>query len=360
MTAIKHERGVVAVLKRRRGVLIVTGLLVLFPFAISLLVDGAGPAAVWNNAQGNARFLQGLAIEIFILGLFALSYDLLLGVTGIISFGHAMFFAVGAYGFGIMLKSFEMHWVLALLVVAVLAVLAALLFAILLPRVRGLTFALVTLGIAAVFWIVIRSSDLAQWAGAEIGLQGVDSPAWFLDTTNERFIFYLVTVAIVVLAYIVYTKIVDSPMGRVLVAIRENEDRALMLGYNTFWFKTLALIVSSLTAALAGALHTIHQPIVTPNVASMAFTVTVLLVVLIGGAGTISGALIGAAVFRLLQFYLDRWFGGASGLLIGGVYVMLVLYLPFGIVGTWRAKKFRIKEGRDRLRRIFEKAYSRS
>jgi branched-chain amino acid transport system permease protein len=359
MTAFISDRGLGALLRRRRGVLFVAFGLVLFPFVISVLVDGQGPSAVWGNATGNARFLQGLAIEVFILGLFAISYDLLLGVTRIISFGHAMFFAVGAYGFGIALKSFELHWVLALALVAVLAVLQALLFAILLPRVKGLTFALVTLGIAAVFWIIIRSSDLAEWAGAEIGLQGVDPPVWFLDTTNERFIFYLITVAIVVMVYVAYSKIVDSPMGRVLVAIRENEDRALMLGYNTFWFKTLALVVSSLTAALAGALHTMHQPIVTPNVAGLTFTVTVLLIVLIGGAGTVSGALVGAAVFRLLQFYLDKWFGGASDLLIGAVYVMLVLYLPFGIVGTWRAKKYRLQEGRKRLLALFERGLSR-
>jgi branched-chain amino acid transport system permease protein len=352
MTTATVDRGVVGVLRRRRGVLLVTAALVLFPFVISIVVDGAGLPAVWNNDQGNARFLQGLAIEIFILGLFAISYDLLLGVSGILSFGHAMFFAVGAYGFGIALKSFEWHWVMALLFVAVLAVVQAFLFAILLPRVKGLTFALVTLGIAAVFWIVIRSSDLAQWAGAEIGLQGVDAPVWFLDTTNERFVFYLVSLAIVMGVYVLYTKLVDSPMGRVLVSVRENEDRSLMLGYNTFWFKALALVVSSLTAVLAGVLHTMHQPIVTPNVAGLTFTVTVLLIVLIGGAGTISGALVGAAVFRLLDYYLDRWFGGASGLLIGLVYVVLVLYLPFGIVGTWRAKRLSLKAGRDRLMRL--------
>jgi len=149
-------------------------------------------------------------------------------------------------------------------------------------------------------------------------------------------------------------------MGRVLISVRENEDRSLMLGYNTFWFKTAALIVSSLTAALAGVLHTMHQPIVTPNVAGLTFAITVLLMVLIGGAGTISGALVGAAVYRLLNFYLDKWFGGASGLLVGLVFVVLVLYLPYGIVGTWRVKKAGIKEGRARLRRTFERLLSRS
>lgn len=331
-----YVRGVKGVLERRRYVLLAVGALVLLPFVISIVVDGQGPGAVVANDLGNARFIQGLVIEILILGLVAMSYDLLLGITGILSFGHAMFFAVGAYGFGIALKSFEWNWIVALIFVAVLAILQAFLFAILLPRVKGLTFALITLGIGAVFWIVIRSTDLAQWAGAEVGLQGVLPPVWFLDTTNERFVFYLLTVMIVMGAYVVYTKIVDSPAGTVLIANRENEDRALMLGYNTFWFQTFALIVSSLTAVLAGVLHTMHQPIVSPDIAGLGYMVTILLVVLLGGAGTIAGALVGAAVFRLLQYYMDRWFGGASALLIGLILVVLVLYLPNGIVGSWR------------------------
>ncbi|NNC73941.1 MAG: branched-chain amino acid ABC transporter permease [Acidimicrobiia bacterium] len=339
--------------KKRRLLLIATALLVAFPFIISLVIDGNGLGAVIANDDGNARFLQGLAIEIFILALYAISYDLILGVTGLLSFGHAMFFAVGAYTFGIMLKTHEMNWIAALLVVVIAAVLQAVLFGIVLPRVKGITFALVTLGLASVFWIVIQSSDLQQWAGAEIGLQGVQPPVWFLDTTNERFAFYLVTLAIVLGTYVIYTWIVDSPAGKVLNAIRENEDRALMLGYNTFWFKLLALVVASITASFAGALHAMHQPIVTPNVASLGFTVTALLIILIGGVGTISGALIGAAVFRLLQFYLDRWYGAASELLIGLAYVLIVLYLPYGIVGTWRARAFKIKAGRERLKRLF-------
>jgi branched-chain amino acid transport system permease protein len=337
---------------RRRGMLIVTGLMVLFPFLVSILVDGAGISAVINNDQGNARFLQGLAIEIFILALYAVSYDLILGITGLLSFGHAMFFAVGAYAFGIALKTFELNWIVALLVVLAAAVLQALLFAVVLPRVRGIAYALVTLGFASVFWIVIQSSDLQKWAGAEIGLQGVPAPAWFLDTTNERFLLYLVSLALVVVTYLVFTRIVDSPAGKVLTAIRENEDRALMLGYNTFWFKLLALVVGSVTASLAGVLHAIHEPIITPNVASLGWMVTALLIVLIGGLGTISGAIVGAAVLRLLEYYLDRWFGGTSALLIGIAYVAIVLYLPYGIVGTWRVRSLRFREGRNRLLRL--------
>lgn len=329
---------VLARITHRRGLLMATTLAVLFPFVVSVVIDRQGPGAVLTNEFGNARFLQGLAIEIFILALYALSYDLLLGVTGLLSFGHAMFFGVGAYAFGIAIKSLELGLGEALLVVVGAAIVQALLFAVVLPRVKGITYALVTLGFASVFWIIIRSSDLAEYAGAEIGLQGVKPPVWILDTTSNRFAFYLVTLGVLILAYLVVTKLVDSPAGRVLVATRENEDRAVMLGFNTFWFKVLALVTGSLVAALAGVFHALHQPIITPNVAGLGFTVTALLMILIGGLGTVSGAVVGAAVFRLLQYFLDKWLGGLSALLIGVAYVLLVLYLPYGIVGTWRIR----------------------
>jgi len=356
--AMTASAGPLAWLSRRRWLVVGVLALLAFPFAVSLIADGAGAGAVLNNEDGNARFLQGLAIEVFILALYAIAYDLILGVTGLLSFGHAMFFAVGAYTLGIMLKTFELPFGVALIVVLGAAIIQAFLFALVLPRVKGLTFGLVTLGMASVFRIIIQSSELADYAGAEIGLQGVISPSW-LDTTTQRFRFYLVAMFIMILVYLAYTRIVDSPTGRVLQAIRDNEDRALMLGYNTFWFKLVALLVGSITAALAGCLHTLHQPIVTPNVAGLGWTVTALLMVLIGGMGTVSGAIVGAAVYRLLQFYLDKWFGATSSLLLGLAYVAIVLFLPFGIVGTWRAKSFRVKEGRERMRAFFEKAASR-
>jgi branched-chain amino acid transport system permease protein len=338
-------------LKRRRVLLAVTVLAVAFPFIISL-IDGNGFDEVLMNEKGHALFLQGLAIEIIVLALYAISYDLILGVTGLLSFGHAMFFAVGAYTFGIVVKSFDFGLVAALVAVVIASVLQALLFAAIVPRVKGIAYGLVTLGIASMFWIVIQSTDLQKYAGAEIGLQGVKAPVPWLDTSTHRFTFYLISIAVLVIVYVIYSRIVDAPLGRVLVAVRENEERAEMLGYRTFWFKLVALLVASLTAALAGVLHTLHQPTTTPNIAGLGYTVTALLIILIGGIGTLSGAVIGAAIYKLLQFYLaglDKWVPGISALLIGITYILVVLYLPFGVVGTWRAKALDIARGRRRL-----------
>jgi branched-chain amino acid transport system permease protein len=323
------------------------GLLVL-PFVIAIL-NGQSASAVLGNETGTARFIQGLLIEVFILGVYALSYDLILGITGLLSFGHAMFFAVGAYTTGIMLKTFEWGLLPTIGAVIVAGILNALLFALVLPRVKGITFALVTLGLASVFHIVVQSSELSEWTGADVGLQGVIKPA-ILDTSTERFRFYVVALIFMFVAYLIYRRFVDSPTGRVCVATRENENRALMLGYNTFYFKLIALVVASITAGLAGFLHALHQPIISPNIAGLGWTVAALLMILIGGVGTLSGALIGAAVFRLLEFYLDRWFEAYAPFILGLIYILLVLFVPYGIVGTWRARGFNIREGRQRLR----------
>lgn len=332
-----------------RTSLIILVLLLLLPFIVGLF-DGASPAAVWNNLSGNSKFIQGLAIEIFILALYALSYDVIFGITGLLSFGHSMFFAVGAYLTGIAIKSFDLSLAAAFGIVVIASILQALLFGLVLPRVKGITFALVTLGIASVFHIVIMSSELGKYTGADVGLQGMIVPG-FISPANERLRFYFATLAILILIFLLYQRFVNSPTGRVCIAIRENENRAQMLGYNTFYFKLAALTLSSFTAALAGFLHTLYQPIVSPNVASLGFTVTALLIILIGGVGTLNGALIGAAVYRLLDFGLRRYIGESASFINGAVYVAFVLFIPFGIVGTWRMKSFQVKQRWEQILR---------
>jgi branched-chain amino acid transport system permease protein len=326
--------------------------LVLLPFLIGLL-DGASPAAVLDNQSGNSKFIQGLAIEIFILALYALSFDLIFGITGLLSFGHSMFFGVGAYLTGIAIKSFDLSLPAALGLILLAAIAQAVLFGLVLPRVKGITFALVTLGIASVFHIIVMSSELGPYTGADVGLQGVIVPS-YISPANERLRFYFVALTVLILVYLLYRRFVDSPTGRVCIAIRENESRARMLGYNTFYFKLAALLLSSLTAVLAGFLHTLYQPIVSPNVAGLGFTVTALLIILIGGVGTLNGALVGAAVYRLLDFGLRRYVGESASFINGAIYVAFVLFIPFGIVGTWRLKSLQIKQGWKRLLQMFE------
>ena len=114
----------------------------------------------------------------------------------------------------------------------------------------------------------------------------------------------------------------------------------IQIGYNTFYFKLIVLVISSVTATYAGFLHTLHQPIVSPSIAGLGWTVAALLMILMGGMGTLAGAYVGAAVFRLLEFFLDKWFGESASFLLGVIYVLLVLFVPYGIVGTWRMRSW--------------------
>jgi len=324
-------------LREYRSIWIFLLVMLALPFVVGLF-EGSSPAIVWQNEGSYSKFIQGLGIEIFILALFALSYDLLFGITGLLSFGHAMFFAVAAYGTGILLKFTGLPFLVILALIFLLSILQALLFSLVLPRVKGITFALVTLGMATVFHIVITSTDLQKFTGSDVGLQGYPVPD-FLNPAVEKFRFYVIALVILVLMFILYKTFVKSPTGRVCVAIRENEDRARMLGFNTANFKILAMLISSFTAATAGTLHALYQPAVIPSIADLGFTVTGLLIVLIGGVGTLSGAIVGAFVYKLLDFGLRRFIGEGASFILGAIYVVFVLFIPYGIVGTWMLRR---------------------
>lgn len=340
--------------RQNRPIMITGVVLLALPFVIGL-IEGSSPAVIWANGGSISRFVEGMGIEIFILALFALSYDLLFGITGLLSFGHAMFFGVAAYLTGISLKTLDLPFLAIIGLVIVVAVLQALLFGVVLPRVKGITFALVTLGMASVFHIIIMSSDLGAYTGADVGLQGVVPPD-FLNATNERLRYYAIVLVILLLFYLLYRRFIVSPTGRVCIAIRENEGRAKMLGYNTATFKYTVLIISSLTASTAGMLHALYQPIISPNIADLGYTVTALLIVLIGGVGTLSGALVGAFIFRLLDFGLRRLIGEGASFVIGAVYIFFVLFIPYGIVGTWQLKRFNRRQGWQRLMNLIKPA----
>jgi branched-chain amino acid transport system permease protein len=347
-----ERRGAVNWIKDNRYLLGVLIFLIIFPFLVAF-VYGQSIGDVLASEAGRAKFWQNQLIGVFILAIYAISYDLIFGITGLLSFGHAMFFASGAYFTGIAFKSLEWGLPATLLGIVLIGILQALLFGIVLPRVKGITFALVTLGMASMFFIVIQASELAQWTGADVGLQGVIEPD-YINSTTERYRFYLITLFAAFFVYLIYKRFVNSPTGRACAANRENENRALMLGYNTFHFKLIALIVSSITAAFAGFLHTIHAPIVSPEVAGLEWTVAALLMILIGGVGTLSGAYVGALIFGLLKYYLDNWFGGdVANFMLGAFYILLVLFVPYGIVGTLRQKSLDIERGRKQLLRLF-------
>jgi len=305
--------------------------LALFPFGLSLL---SGEPV---NA-GAPKFWQGMLAQVFILAVYALSYDLLLGITGVLSFGHAMFFGGGAYVAGILLK--HGRWELLPVVGAVIAValLQSLLVGALSLRVKGVYYAMVTLAFAQMFFILAEASDFREFTGAEDGLQGIPVPAW-LSPTNERLTFYFVTLAFCLIVYLIARRVVDSPTGRILIAIRENEQRAQTVGFNTFVYKLIAMTLAGVLAALAGMMSALWNLSANPGMLASGTTINALLMTIIGGAGTLTGSLLGAGFLQLVGYWLNDAFGPRWPLLFGLVYIAIVLFLPYGIIGTWRMRR---------------------
>ncbi len=306
------------------------GGLVIFPYVIAMLTGQPVDSGV-------PKFWQGMLIQVFILAVFAMSYDILMGYTGILSFGHALFFGTGAYTIGILLKHAGWDLGSAFVAVIVIAIVQSLIVGLLSLRVSGVYFAMVTLAFAQMFFLLAEATDFRQWTGAEDGLQSIPVPAWISPTT-ERLRFYYLALGFAIAMYLVARQIVNSPTGRVMMAIRDNEVRAKVLGYNTLIFKLIAITVSGVMAALAGALNALWNLNANPAVLSVATTINALLMTIIGGVGSLIGPMLGAGVIQLLGYWLNVFFGPSWPLLFGIVYILIVLFLPYGIVGTWRLR----------------------
>jgi len=302
-----------------------------------------------------------VAAKICYFAVLAASYDLLLGYTGIVSFAHTMFFGIGGYGAGIALFNLGPSWSSIFVGTAaalVLAVALALVIGLFSLRVRALFFAMITLAVASAFSIL--ASQLSAITGGEDGrtfrLPETLRSGFRLDVgpvaLNGRIIAYYLVFSASLILFLLMLRVVNSPFGRVLQAIRENEFRAEALGYRIVVYRSIANCLAAAAAALAGVLSAIWLRYTGPAV-TLSFDVMldVLLMVVIGGMGTLYGAVIGAAIFVLAETYLqslmamisqatanlpliplvfhpDRWL-----LWLGVLFVLSVYFFPFGIVG---------------------------
>jgi branched-chain amino acid transport system permease protein len=308
--------------------------LVPLPMLVTLGVLASTP--LWLQAAG---LYQYLALEIMIWMLFALGYNLLLGTSGLPSFGHGAYFGIGAYAFGLLQQRWWANLWFDLAGAIVIAALAGALVGLFISHRRGIYYALLTIAFGQVGWFIA-----IKWhgvTGGEDGLLNIKRlPAEFgftaidLRSNEALFFFALAVFAIVLLAL---WRLVHSPLGRVLSAIRQNEMRAEFAGYNVWLYKWLAFTLSTGLAGLAGALFAMAQQSAYPNVMSLHNSGFVVMMVLIGG-GLVSfwGPLIGAAFFilarDLLGAYTETWL-----LWYGLVFMALVLFKPEGIAGIWQA-----------------------
>lgn len=305
-----------------------------------------------------------VAAKVLIFVVLVASFDLLLGYTGIVSFAHTMFFGIGAYGVAIASTRMGPGWssILAGLVVALaLSFVLALLIGLFSLRVKAIFFSMITLAVAAAFQTL--ASQLSDITGGEDGLTfkmpEILSPSFQLtESFDGRLVAYYLLFVVALVLFLAMLRIVNSPFGRVLQAIRENEFRAEAIGYRVVYFRTMSSILSALFATLAGAMLAIWLRYNGPDT-SLSFEVMldVLLIVVIGGMGTIYGAAIGAGIFLVAQSYLqdllrlgseaasglpwlaallspDRWL-----LWLGLLFVLSVYYFPTGIVGRLRGAR---------------------
>lgn len=277
---------------------------------------------------------KALAVNVLIYGLYAVGYNLLFGYTGLLSFGHAAFFGAGAYVTGISIGQFGADWFTGIVCGVAAASLLALAIGILSIRTRGIYFAMVTLALAQlVYYIALQASS---WTGGENGLRGftVTSVGFgpvSLDLLDPVVKYYVVLV-FVALALWFLSRILASPFGGVIEAIRENEARARACGYNIARTKLLAFVLSGMLCGLAGTLSALHLSIVPLEILSIHTSGQVVMMTLLGGAGTFFGPFIGAFAYLVLEDVLTLWTSHWQ-LALGAVFVVFVLYLPKGIWG---------------------------
>ena len=311
-----------------------------------------------------------VAAKVLVFIVLVASFDLLLGYTGIVSFAHTMFFGIGAYGVAIAATRMGPGWWPLLVGVAAalaLSFVLALVVGLFSLRVRAIFFSMITLAVASAFQTL--ASQLSDITGGEDGLtfklpqllspafQFFDQPVLGVDVNGRVLCYYLLFITALALL-LAMLRIVNSPFGRVLQAIRENEFRAEAIGYRVVVYRTVSSILSALFATLAGAMLALWLRYNGPDTSlSFEIMLDVLLIVVIGGMGTIYGAAIGAGLFVVAQSYLqdllklgsdaasglpwlaallspDRWL-----LWLGLLFVLSVYYFPTGVVGRLRAMR---------------------
>jgi branched-chain amino acid transport system permease protein len=276
---------------------------------------------------GKVGLYPYLGVEVMIWVIYALGFNLLLGYAGLPSFGHGAFFGVGAYAFGLCQMNFSSNlWICLLSAIAAGAIAGALVAAFISHR-RGIYYALLTIAFGQIFWFVaIKWHSVTR---GEDGLLNIKRPPFLEDLNSLYYFCFLVFVALIFFLW----RLVHSPFGRVLSAIKQNETRARFVGYNVWAYKWLAFVISTLVAGLAGGLFALAQQSAYPNVMSLHQSGFVVMMALVGG-GLVSfwGPVIGAVLFfvarDLLGAYTEAWL-----LWYGLLFMAIVLFKPEGLAG---------------------------
>jgi branched-chain amino acid transport system permease protein len=295
-------------------------------------------------ALGMSDFAQSLLLEMMVFAVLAMSLDLLLGQTGLVSLGHAAFFAIGAYAAALSANYFCTDVLITSLIAVVAGAVLALPIGSLCIRLPGFYFLMITFAFSQmIFQVAFR------WASLTGGSDGllVSSPTLFgYPILASRFQLYITTLVIFVLCFILFDQIRKSSFGQILAGIRENTRRMRALGYNVRAYKLIAFTLSASVAALIGAIYVQFSLFVSPDTAHWAQSATVLVMVLIGGAGSAFGPVVGAAAILLLQHqlssYTEHW-----NAILGFLFVAVIWVSPSGFSGLFRRVRARVRESNN-------------
>lgn len=278
---------------------------------------------------------EALAINIMIFGLFAVGLNLLFGYTGMLSFGHAAFFGVGSYLTGIAMVHFNVHWILAIGVGVIGSLLVGAIVGFLAIRTRGIYFSMVTLALGQIVYYAFYKAE--RWTGGENGLRGITLEKINLGVIELDFLHpltkYYILFIFVALALWFVSRLLNSPFGAVIEAIRENEKRTAACGFDVARSKLLVFVISAGICGLAGTLRALHLSIVPIDALHYIQSGQGIMMSLLGGMGTFFGPFVGAAVFLYLEDVVTtmtrHWMA-----VVGLIFMLFVLFFPKGIWGS--------------------------
>jgi branched-chain amino acid transport system permease protein len=278
-----------------------------------------------------ADYPRALIAEVFIFGIFAMSLDLILGFTGLMSLGHAAFFGLGAYAVAVLGVQFGLNAWLGLAAGVLLAGCGAALIGFFCVRTSGIPFLMLTLAFSQlVFSVALKWRDVT---GGSDGMALAEQPSFFGFNLSNSLVMYFMALTFFVAVYMALRRLINAPLGQAFVGIRENEPRMAAIGYSTRAYKLLAFTIAGAIAGLAGGLYVIYNGFISSDAVYWTASGDILIMTMLGGAGTLIGPPIGAAVFLLMKnvvsSYSEHWLS-----IIGVAFICCVLFIPGGIWGA--------------------------
>ena len=285
-------------------------------------------------------FYVDLVTKMMIFGIALLGYDIIAGYTGLVSLGHAMFFGIGGYCAAYMMKTYSTNLFPIMGLALIAGVVVGWAVGYLSIQTKGIFFVFLTLAFAQFFYLA--AFNLTTITGGDNGITlpkvtfGVPG-LWVFPIPRPYGFFYL-TLGILVLAYLLCHRVITSPFGRLLVAMRENEERVSFLGFNVRMLKIKAFMISAFLGAVAGALFATYQDFVSPGMLHWTISGDFMLMSILGGMGTLLGPVLGGAIILYIGDLLSSWTENWM-IFIGSFFVLTIIFAPQGILGLWSRKK---------------------